>query len=89
MITKKEMEPILKKIADSVQDNFLADQQTMLENLELEVFSRLPEDQPLSENMKGAIRGAAAVTMEACNSVCISHDAFVIRAVMDYIRKSL
>lgn len=89
MITKKEMEPILKKIQDSVQDNFLADQQTMLENLELQVFSNVPEDQPVPENIKYAIRKAAVVTMDACNSVCISHDAAVIRAVMDYIHKSL
>ncbi|MCM1258452.1 MAG: hypothetical protein NC307_11440 [Roseburia sp.] len=89
MITKKEMEPILAKIEDSVMDNFIKDQQTMLKNLELEVFSRLPKDQTLSDNMKDAIRLSALVIMEACNSVCISHDAAVIRAVMDYIRKSL
>lgn len=89
MISKKEMEPILKKIDDSVRDNFHKDQQRMVENLELQVFNYIPEDQPLPENVKGAIRAAALVTMEACNSVCISHDAAVIRAVMDYVRKSL
>ena len=89
MITKKEMEPILAKIEDSVMDNFIKDQQTMLKNLELEVFSFMPEDQPLPDNVKDAIRLSALVIMEACNSVCISHDAAVIRAVMDYIRKTL
>lgn len=89
MITKKEMEPILKKIQDSVQDNFLVDQQIMLENLELQVFSQFPEKQPLPEDLQWAIRKSSLVVMEACSSVCISHDAAVIRAVMDYIRKSL
>lgn len=89
MISKKEMEPILDKIKKSVHNNFLEDQQTMVENLELQVFNYISEDQPLPENVKGAIRAAALVTMEACNSVCISHDAAVIRAVTDYIRKSL
>lgn len=89
MITKKEMEPILKKIEDSVQDNFLADQQTMLENLDLQVFSQFPEKQPLSEDVQWAIQKSSLVVMEACHSVCISHDVAVIRAVMDYIRKSL
>lgn len=89
MITKKEMQPILKKIEDSVIDNFIKDQQTMVENLELQVFSCFPEDQSIPENIKIAIIGAASITMEACHSVCISHDAATIRAVMDYIRKSL
>ncbi len=89
MITKKEMEPILKKIEDSVTTNFCKDQMIMAENLERQVFSQFPEDQPLSEDVRWAIRKSALVVMEACNSVCLSHDAAVIRAVMDYIRKSL
>lgn len=89
MITKSEMEPILKKIEDSVSKNFIDDQHTMLENLEKEVFSRFPEDKPISDDVRQAIKESALVIMEACNSVCISHDAATIRAVMDYIRKSL
>ncbi len=89
MITKKEMEPILKKIEDTVADNFCKDQQLMLENLRREVFCWYPEDKPLPEDIELAISRSALVIMEACNSVCIAHDAAVIRAVMDYIRKSL
>ena len=87
MIKKTEMEAILRKIQDSVHDNFYEDMQTMVDNLEIQVFDKSPN--PIPEDVKLAIRAASTVILDACNSVCISHDAATIQAVMDYIRKSL
>ena len=87
MITKKQMEPILRKIEDKVLENRVEDIDILVYNLEKRVFQRSQE--PLSDELKHTITLACAETLEACHSLCINHDAAVIRATVDYIRKSL
>lgn len=87
MITKKELEPILKKISDNTLDHRCEDREILYYNLEHRVFEYLPE--PLSNEMKSILMQCASETLEACHSLCINHDAEVIKAVLAYIRKSL
>lgn len=87
MITKAEMEPILKKISDNTLAHRCMDREILYYNLEHRVFEHLAE--PLSDEMKSILMQCSAETLEACHSLCINHDAEVIKAVLGYIRKSL
>lgn len=87
MIKNSELKPILAKIRDNALDNFAEDQKTLQDNLKLRVFDHL--ESPLPEDLEFAIRGAANEVLEACASLCITHDAEVIKATLAYIRKSL
>lgn len=87
MIKKNELQAILKKIDDNAFDNFDEDRQILQDNLELHVFDHLKE--PISEDLEFIIRRSANEIFEACRSLCITHDAEVIKALLAYIRKSL
>lgn len=87
MVTKKELEPILKKIEDNTLDHRCEDIDTLIYNLDKRVFEQMTS--PLPDGVQFAIRQASVETLQACHSLCINHDAEVIKAVLEYIRKSL
>lgn len=87
MITKKELEPILKRISDNTLEQRCEDRDILYYNLEHRVFEYLSE--PLSDEMKSILMHCAAETLEACHSLCLNHDAEVIKAVLAHIRSSL
>lgn len=87
MITQKELKPILRKIEEKTLDNRCEDIDILIYNIENNVFNQMTT--PLSDGVKFAIRQSAVETLEACHSLCINHDAAVIKAVLEYIRKSL
>lgn len=89
MLTDVELKEILRDIQLDTDDAFDDDLSTLQDNLSIRIFENKYTDFEIPENIELAIRLAAKEILKACQSTCIVHDAAVIQAVLDHIRKSL